>query len=346
MRGTKLQPVETHSSGPAAIAIPASRRPWWLLFWAALPLVMWLALRNAPPGQLWASLARLTPANILLLLALNLFILLLFNLRWWLILCAKGRRVPFWQLVLYRLAGFGVTYFTPGPQVGGEPLQVYLLQRREAVPATLAIASVTLDRLLELLANFTFLLVGAGVILASGVVAFKSGYGLLLLPVGLLLLPAAYLAAIWRGAAPASGLVSRLAKRFPSLKRLEHLPSLLNSAELEMGGFFREHPGTILAALALSFFTWGLLVLEFGLALRMLGLGVGLPGVLVALTAARLAILLPVPAGLGTLEAGQALAMGLIGASPAVGLSLSLVIRARDVLLASLGLWLGGWLAR
>lgn len=328
------------------MALTPVRRPWWLLFWAAVPLAIWLALRQTSPSDIWASLAGLSLVNILLWSALNLLILLMFIARWWLILRAQGQTISLWQLALYRLAGFGITYFTPGPQVGGEPLQVYLLQRREAVPAPLAIASVTLDRLLELLANFTFLLVGVGVILASGAVAVTSGYGLLLLTLGLLVLPASYLAAIWRGAAPLSGLAVGLAKRAPSLKRLDHLHSLLSSAEIEMGSFFRQHPGTVLAALALSFLTWGLLVLEFSLALSMLGLEVGLPGVLVALTAARLAILLPVPAGLGTLEAGQTLAMGLIGASPAIGISLSLVIRVRDVLLASLGLWLGGWLAR
>jgi hypothetical protein len=49
---------------------------------------------------------------------------------------------------------------------------------------------------------------------------------------------------------------------------------------------------------------------------------------------------------LGSLEASQVLAMGLIGVTPAAGIALSLVIRARDVLLGVSGLWLGGVLAR
>jgi hypothetical protein len=48
-----------------------------------------------------------------------------------------------------------------------------------------------------------------------------------------------------------------------------------------------------------SFLIWVLLVLEFGLALRFLGLHLSLPEVIVLMTAARLAFLLPIPAGIG-----------------------------------------------
>jgi len=40
------------------------------------------------------------------------------------------------------------------------------------------------------------------------------------------------------------------------------------------------------------------------------------------------------------------MAMGLIGVNPVLGVSLSLLIRARDVILGSIGLWLGGVYSR
>jgi hypothetical protein len=40
------------------------------------------------------------------------------------------------------------------------------------------------------------------------------------------------------------------------------------------------------------------------------------------------------------------MAMGLIGVNPALGVSLSLIIRLRDVILGGLGLWLGGVYSR
>jgi uncharacterized membrane protein YbhN (UPF0104 family) len=61
------------------------------------------------------------------------------------------------------------------------------------------------------------------------------------------------------------------------------------------------------------------------------------------LFAMRVAILFPMPAGLGVVEAGLALAATALGLSPAAGLSMSLLIRLRDVTLGLVGLWLGGF---
>jgi hypothetical protein len=88
------------------------------------------------------------------------------------------------------------------------------------------------------------------------------------------------------------------------------------------------------------------MIVEFSLALRFLGLQLGLAQVLVALTAARVAFLLPVSAGLGTLEAGQVLAMQVLGLDPEAGIGLSLLIHSRDFVFSGLGLWWGGFLSR
>jgi glycosyltransferase 2 family protein len=335
-------PEQELSSNPSILR----RKPWWLLFWIALPVMLWVAFRNVSSGDIWATLQNLSLGSILLLLAVNVIVVASFSGRWWLILRAQGHQRSYWSLAGYRLAGFGITYFTPGPQLGGEPLQVYLLTQREHVPITTAVASVTLDKLLELLSNFTFLLIGVATILASGMLGDESNYLFLLLPVGLLLLPAGYLLALWTGRQPVTKLIGRLSVRFSGLQRQVRWPAALHAAEEETGRFVQGHPGTIQAALIISFLIWVLLVLEFGLALRFLGLSLNLAEVITLLTAARLAFLLPIPAGIGALETGQMLAVGLIGASPAIGISLSLMIRVRDVALGGLGLWWGGLLTR
>ncbi len=92
-------------------------------------------------------------------------------------------------------------------------------------------------------------------------------------------------------------------------------------------------------ALALSLLSWGLLLSELWLAVRFLGPSLTWLQLIAILTAARVAFLLPLPGGLGTLEASQVLAFQAIGLDPAMGLSLSLVIRARDALFGGVGLW-------
>ena len=88
------------------------------------------------------------------------------------------------------------------------------------------------------------------------------------------------------------------------------------------------------------------MIAEYSLALRVLGIQLEPAQVIIALTAARIAFLLPIPAGLGALEAGQVAAMQMLGVEPALGISISLLIRARDLSLGVLGLWLGGLLTR
>jgi hypothetical protein len=317
-----------------------------VFFWMALPLVLWWSLRSFSADDIWATLNNLSLGSVLVLLAINAIVLISFSSRWWLILRAQGHKLSYWSLAGYRLAGFGITYFTPGPQLGGEPLQVYLLSRREKIPTTTAMASVTLDKMLELLANFTFLLVGITTILVSGKLGDDSNYLFLLLPAGLLFLPASYLVALWRGKQPGTAVLCRLAQRYASSPQLARWSVALGNIEEEARRFIREHPGTILACILISTLIWILLVVEFGLAVRFLGLRLGVSEVIIVLTAARLAFLLPIPAGIGTLETGQMLAMGLIGASPVIGISLSLLIRVRDAALGGLGLWWGGWLTR
>ena len=191
VQSTPVQAISTNPSIPR-------RKPWWLLFWVALPIVLWASFSNVSSQDVWTTLQNLNLGSILLLLAINVIVVVSFSGRWWLILRAQGQQRSYWSLAGYRLAGFGITYFTPGPQLGGEPLQVYLLNHREHVPLPTAVASVTLDKLLELLSNFTFLLIGVATILASGFLGEESNYLFLLLPVGLLLLPAGYLLALWK----------------------------------------------------------------------------------------------------------------------------------------------------
>ena len=92
-------------------------------------LLYW-ALRNAPLSEIAGTIRRLQPWQLVALALLNTLIYLLITLRWWIIVRAEAKSVPFLPLLAARVVVFGVSYFTLGPQVGGEPLQVLALHRR------------------------------------------------------------------------------------------------------------------------------------------------------------------------------------------------------------------------
>lgn len=286
---------------------------WGWLVWLAVPLLLWFSLRGVPLMDIGNTLRNVTVWQLAVLVIFNLGVLFLFALRWQLILSAFGTTVSIGRVLAYRLAGFGLSYFTPGPQFGGEPLQVLLLNRREAVPAAVAVTSVILDKLLELLANFTFLVFGLSV-------AGLSGY----LPAGvnglawvgiasLLVFPAGHLFSLWKGFKPLTALAVWLKHRFAwqVLAAVEHQ---IGEAEEQIGSFSRERPFALTRLIFISALVWLLSVLEFQWLLFSLGGSFSLAQVISLLTALRLAFLLPVPGGLGTMEAALVLA-GTVGKS-------------------------------
>ena len=325
-------------------------RPRYLVWLVAPFLLLWV-LRSVSLRDAWAVLAGLGLAQILILLLANALVLLTLSGRWWLILRAQGYSVSYLTLAGYRLAGFGVSYFTPGPHFGGEPFQVHLVQRRHQVPRHSAIAAVTLDKSFELLSNFAFLTGGIACILWWQVFPDLVGREMIVFPLILLALPVGFLLAVWSGRHPVSGLLQASAKLFPRraqpndipvLSRIQDVSEAIRESEDQATHFFRGSPVALALVLLISLVSWLTILGEYWLMLHVLGLHLTPVQAISILTAARLAILLPFPGGLGALEASQALALGLLGINPAAGISLSLLIRIRDVALGGLGLWWGG----
>ena len=246
---------------------------------------------------------------------------------------------------LYRLAGYGVSYFTPGSQFGGEPVMIFLLYRRQRIPGAVCTASVVLDRSLELLADFVFLAAGGLVVANLRLFPSWPPATTIVLPLALLLVPVFLLMTAWLGWKPLTWLLSRVPSKLRSLPRFARLQNLTADAESYTTDLCRRRPLALVVALLLSGLSWAAQIAEYSLSLSFLGLPLGLKETIAAMTAARLAILLPIPGAAGVLEASQVLALQALGYGPAAGISLGLLMRARDLLIAGSGLWIGSLLA-
>lgn len=316
----------------------------WHALWLIIPLLLWWSLRQVPFYQIGQVIKDLTLWEIFILLGLNLGILFLLSGRWWLILRSMGYRVPYMLLSMYRIAGFGVSYFTPGPQFGGEPLQLALLKKRQAIPNSGGVSSIYLDKLLEVLVNFTFLVVGMLTILLTGMAKPYMQAWMWLVIFAIAAFPFIYLAALMCKKKPLTWLLSRML--MSNLKSVIKVRKIVQEAEEHIALFFREKPIIFFNSLLISFAIWIGMVIEYGLMAHFLGIPLTFIQIITSLTAARLAFLTPLPGGLGALEASQVLAMQGIGFSAVEGISMSLVIRGRDILIGLIGLWLGGWYLR
>jgi uncharacterized protein (TIRG00374 family) len=300
--------------------------------YSLLAALLYFALRNAPLTEIGETLRKLQLWQIFALLGLNIVIYTFITLRWWLIVRAENKSVSFLPLVAARVAVFGVSYFTLGPQVGGEPLQVLHLQRNYGMTYTRATSTVVMDKLLEFLANFMLLgfgltaVIQAGFLPASGQSSLASFGGLIFL----LLWPPIHIILMYHGKYP----VSAVLRKFSNNKFVRFIAA----SERMAGAFCRRHLGSLVSAIFVSLVAALGMVTEFFCITWFLGIHLSFWQTIAAWTAGWLAFLVPVPGGLGALEASQVFALGVFNISAVSAIGVTLLIRARDLLIGGVGL--------
>lgn len=304
-----------------------------LAVYALLAALLYFALRNAPLTEIWRTLEKLQPWQIFTLAAINAAIYMLITLRWWLIVREEHKSISYFPLLAVRVAVFGLSYFTLGPQVGGEPLQVLYLQRKYGMTYTRATSTVIMDKLLEFLANFILLGFGLTAVLEVGILSRSGGNpfaigGLVLL----MLAPPVHIFLMYNGKYPVSALLRKFSNR--------KFTRFIAASERMAGTFCRRHLSSLLSAIFVSVLAAVGMVAEFFFILSFLGIYPSFWQTIAAWTAGWLAFLVPLPGGLGALEASQVFALGAFGISASSAIGVTLLIRARDLLIGGLGLLL------
>jgi uncharacterized membrane protein YbhN (UPF0104 family) len=90
--------------------------------------------------------------------------------------------------------------------------------------------------------------------------------------------------------------------------------------------------------IAASLAQWAFMIGEFWLIYFVCGLPLSPVTPLIGVVlAARLAFLLPLPGALGALESSQVLMLSTLALDPSIGLTVCLIMRARDLLLVGMG---------
>jgi len=315
-----------------------------VLIYTVLITLLYLALRNAPFIDIWNTLSQLHLWQIGLLFILNSGVIFAITARWWMIVRADNPSIPFLPLVRYRLSTFGISYFTPGPQVGGEPLQIYNLQKNHGISFARATSAVIMDKLIEFLGNSILIMAGLTAAIQVGMISTNGNFALgSLIPLAAILtIPLLHLTMLYHGRYPLSSILRPIAPLFgnPAWMRL------IIVSERMAASFTRRRLSAVLGAFFFSLLALAGTLLEYSLMTSFLGAHLSFAQNLAGLTSVMLAFVLPLPGGLGALEASQVYALTSMGYAPAIGISLSLLIRSRDLMNAGLGLLLAGKLIR
>lgn len=242
------------------------------------------------------------------------------------------RPIHFWRLYAHRMAGFAFSYITPSAQAGGEPVRMALLVKEDVQPAR-AVASVTLDLAFEITFLVGFIFLGFISSLLQRVTALSSNYTSLIF---VFLLFGFFLAvwfSIWRGYRPFEALEKRQTKKHAWSGTIHFLAQ----TEKTISDFFAQQRRITVWVLLLSALTMVFRIIE----VFFIAWGFGAPALqfsqaFLAATLPGVALIVPVPAGIGVFEGGLDLIFATLQI-PINPIAFVAIIRARDLLFIVLG---------
>jgi uncharacterized protein (TIRG00374 family) len=249
-----------------------------------------------------------------------------YALRWRILIGAGAPGIA--TLAAIRAAGQSVSALVPSAKLGGEPVRA-VLATRAGVPAARTIATVAIDRTLEMGAAAPFACSYAAVLLLRGVPAVEGalvtvGLAALALGIGV----AVTVRRLRRGA----GVVTTLARAIglDRLAAVERQMGLLADAEAEAARLVAQ-PARLARAFAVGVAANVVVLLEYRLLLAAFGLPADGLAVVAAVFATGASHSIPVPAALGVLEGAQMWLFGMLGHPPATGLAVGLAVRLREL---------------
>jgi len=317
-----------------------------LLLWLiALGLGAW-TLAQLPLAEISHSITSLGTLQWIFWLGLNALIILVLGLRWKILTQALAAPVNLLKLLLIRQAGQAVSFITPGPQFGGEPLQVYWLYKY-GLPLRKALLSLGLDRFFELWINFSILLLAVLLLLTGigdsnsinnsehSIGDWQTALVPLLIFLGLMVLLAWVLV---KQPQWINNRLERVAARWQHNPRLNSINQHWQSLGDDLRSALRTQKTRFLLAILLSLLGWAGLLGELYLILHFVGIDADVYSFLIILVAMRMALLLPMPGGVGTLEASVLWSFHTLNLPASAALGLIALMRARDAAVLLIGL--------
>lgn len=323
-----------------------------LLLWLiAIALAAW-TLAQLPLADITHGISALSTVQWIFWLGLNALIIVVLGLRWQLLTQALAAPVNLLKLLLIRQAGQAVSFITPGPQFGGEPLQIYWLYKY-GLPLRTALLSLGLDRFFELWVNFSVLLLAVLLLLAGvgdtlqydtlqyDIIKYNAigDWQTALLPL-LIFLGLMFLLAWVLVKQPQwiNNRLERIAARWQHNHRLNNINQHWQSLGDDLRTALRTQKIRFSLALLLSLLGWVGLLGELYLILHLVGIEADLHSFLIILVAMRMALLLPMPGGVGTLEASALWSFHTLGLPASAALGLIALMRVRDAIVLLIGL--------
>jgi uncharacterized protein (TIRG00374 family) len=303
----------------------------WLI---ALALTLWL-IRDLTFNAIFQTVAALNLSQWIYWVLINIVIILIFVWRWLVLTKGLSLKLNFIDLLLLRQAGQSISFITPGPQFGGEPLQIFLLWKKYCISPANSVLAVTADRAFELWTNFSVLLLGIIILIFTQTELADWLSIALIIALLIILLSLSIWLLIFHSNAIEIKL-NNFSRKWLKSKRLSEenfrLVSFTDSLDRLLA-----NKTALIFALLLSLFGWLLTFGELYLVLSFFDIYLGISQFCLLLVAMRLAFLLPLPGGIGTLEASIFWSFIVLSFPVNPAAALLALIRFRDIVVLAAG---------
>jgi len=268
-----------------------------------------------------------------IILGLSFLIIFIGNWRWKEILKDSGENINFWSLFKMYLGGYAVMYLLPVLVWGGEGFRIYRLNREQKVSFKKSFSSVFIERILEWTANIVVIFLGLLFFIYNVYLPPKE---LIIIFGASLIIFVSSISYFYIKALGKKSIIQQICKIF--LRREVSEDNHFLSIENEVFEYFDVRNKFFYKGIAISFLRAFVMQLRAWILIFFLGSITGFLPSLSILGFTYLSSMVPIPAALGSHEAIQYFAFGSLGISTSIVTAFTMIIRAAEIILSSIGM--------
>lgn len=295
-----------------------------ILFIWVLKFVGWTEIKNA--------FSVFTGWQGAVIFGLTFIIVLIGIWEWQVILKGEGVNISFRELFRPYLAGYSILYLASLVLVGKEAFRSYALKRKNSVPWPKGIASTVIDRILDFTIELMFIFLG--IIFFLLLVGFPSKNLAIIFGGVVFLVSVAGIIFSYFKISKRESVIKYFIGIFIPKYRIDHTPLRV---EYEIFNFFKIRKKYMWQGFGLTFLEKLVKLLRTWLLILFLGKKITLLPAVSILGFSYLAMMIPIPANLGSYEAIQILVFNNLGLGANIGAAFTMICRGAELIIALLG---------
>ncbi|MBT3721591.1 flippase-like domain-containing protein [archaeon] len=259
---------------------------------------------------------------------------LLGTFRWSIVIKAFKFKVPYFNLFFYRMSGYAVGYLSPQAHIGGEPVRALLL-KRNGINFKQGISTILIDKTMLLVTDIVFILTAAIMMFLHYSISNNIKIIFSVILTGVIILVGTYFHCMFTKKPFFSAIFNITFWRHN--KKIKKIRKEIEEIEHTIHTFYKKHFRYFFVVVAIQMIMYLLMFLEYYFALALFNFAPNPFVVFMLMGAVAISYSMPVPMALGVLETSQVSALSMLNMERAIGLSISLLVRAKDLLRTLIG---------